>query len=119
MKVLYLSRSKLENSVNAVYIKGLRQNGVEVISFYSRGKGVKICLEAFKFLKKERSGADVLMVGYESPGLVFFLRLIWNKKLVYNALCSVYERMVIARGLVPKMSLKSFYYWLLDFFSVH
>ena len=36
MKALYLSRSKLTSSVNAVYIKGLRANGVEVDEMFVR-----------------------------------------------------------------------------------
>jgi len=117
MRVLYISRSKLEHSVNAVYIKGLEKSGVQVIGFFVSQKGIRGYLEAIKFLKKRGKSGDVVIVGYDSPGFVILARIIGKKKVVYNALCSVYERLIVSRNLVPKFSLKSFYYWFLDFWA--
>lgn len=112
MKALYLSFSDLEHSVNAVYIKGLRRSGVDLVT----GQFQKYS-EAPKFYRENKMGADLIIVGYDSPMLVILLKLLGAKKVVYNALCSVIERLVISRGLVPKFSLKHFYYWLQDFFA--
>ncbi len=119
MKILYLSQSKLENSVNAVYIKGLEQNGVRVIGFQVSKKWIGGCFEAVKFLKKQGKDADAVIVGYDSPSLIIVSALISGKKVIYNALCSVYERLIVSRNLAPKFSLRSFYYWLLDFLATH
>ncbi|MDO8496895.1 MAG: glycosyltransferase [bacterium] len=113
--ILYLSHSRLKNSVNAVYIKGLVQSGKSV-----EAHGIKKSLFGyFDALKKiSKIKPDVIIVGYDSPQLVIFCRLFTRKKIVYNALCSVYERMIVARGLYSKFSLPAIYYWLLDFFAV-
>ena len=119
MRVLYISQSKLENSVNSVYIKGLEKNDVEIIKFHSSQKGIRQYIDMLVFLNKKRHGIDVVMVGYDSPGFVIVSALVLGKKVVYNALCSVYERLIVSRNLASRFSVKAFGYWLLDFFAVH
>ena len=118
MKVLYLSRPKLERSLNSVCIKGLQQNGVEVVGFYSAKKGFLVYFDAVRFLIKEKNNADAFVVGYDSPGFVILIWLISKKKIIYNAVLSVYERLIVSRELASKFSIKAFYYWLLDFVAV-
>lgn len=117
MKILYLSFSNVDHSLNAVYIKGLRQQGVEVVEFFSNRSGFQKFLDVSKFYKSHRESTDWILIGYDSPGLLIWLRLMTREKIVYNALCSVYERLVISRSLVSKVSIKAVYYWLLDFFA--
>jgi len=119
MRILYLSFSNTDRSVNKVYIKGLEQNGVEVLSHWSNREGVKKIFDIAKFYRLNHKNVDFLIVGYDSPGLVVWLAMISRKKIIYNALCSVYERLVVSRGLASKFSLKAFYYWLLDFLACH
>lgn len=113
--ILYLSHSRLKNSVNAVYIKGLVESGKNVEA-YSIKKSFSGYFSALKRILKIKP--DVLIIGYDSPQLVIFCRLFTRKKIVYNALCSVYERMIVARELYSKFSLYAIYYWFLDFFAV-
>ncbi len=113
--ILYLSHSRLKNSVNAVYIKGLIQNGKSVEA-HGIKKSISGYFDALKKILKIRP--DFIIVGYDSPKLVIFCRLFTRKKIVYNALCSVYERMIVARELYSKFSLYATYYWFLDFFAV-
>jgi len=116
MRILYISRSKLGHSVNAVYIKGLRANNVDVRElFISRNE----YFDLIKYLFKHRNSFDVILVGYDSPFLVCATKLFSNKKVVYNALCSVYERMIISRALAKPVSLKAAHYWLSDLLAVH
>lgn len=119
MKILYLSFSNIDSSVNKVYIKGLRQNGVEVLSHWSNRGGLKKLFDIIKFYRRNHKNADLIIVGDDSPGLVILIQLISGKKIIYNALCSVYERLIISRNLASKFSLKAFYYWLLDFLACH
>jgi len=119
MNILYLSKSKLKHSVNAVYIKGLEQNGIDVIGFCSSRKGIEGYFDAVKFLRKKRKSASNIIVGYDSPGFVMLAKMVGRKRVIYNALCSVYERLVVSRELARPFSPKAFYYWLLDFLAVH
>lgn len=59
------------------------------------------------------------MVGYDSPQLVIFCRLFTRKKIIYNALCSVYERLIVSRALTRSFSPRAIYYWLIDFLAVN
>jgi glycosyltransferase involved in cell wall biosynthesis len=119
VKILYLSFSDLDHSVNAVYIKGLEANGVEVVKFGSKQPGAKRFLDAANFYFANRKNVKFILVGYDSPGLATWLYIISGKKIVYNALCSVYERLIISRSLASRVSPKAFYYWLLDFLACH
>ncbi len=119
MRILYLSRPKLERSLNSVCIKGLRENGAEVAGFCSDKKGFSAYFDAVKFLIKEKKNVDIFVVGYDSPGFVILVWLIGGNKIIYNAVLSVYERLIVSRELASRFSVKSFYYWLLDFLAVH
>lgn len=119
MKILYLSKPRLERSLNAVCIKGLRQNGVEVVGFSSEKKGFLVCFDAVRFLIKEKNNVDTFVVGYDSPGFVILTRLIVGRKIIYNAHRSIYEGMIISRKLASSFSVKAVYYWLLDFVAIH
>lgn len=116
MKVLYISRSN--NLVDRVYVEGLRGNGVEVLSLRFK-INIHDLLGLTRLYWKNRKGLDLIMVGWDSPGLVVFANLISDKKIIYNAALSVYERLIVSRGLASMFSIKAFYYWFLDFVAVH
>lgn len=118
MKIFYCSYSNLNFSVNAVYIKGLQKNGVKIFSCQIT-PGLFGLNDLFQKYRKHGRDADCIIVGYDSPQLVPFLKLISRKKVIYNALCSMYEKMVVSRKLTSKISIKSFYYWFSDFLAVH
>src|SRR3989338_5231510 len=117
-KVFYASFSHLDYSVNAVYLNGLEQNGVTIHKLWlnkrKRGEYARMLKEYWR----NRRGLDLIMIGYDSPQLVILARLISRKKIVYNALCSAYERFIVSRAVAGRFSLKSFYYWLAHFFAV-
>lgn len=112
--ILYLSNSRLKNSVNAVYIKGFIKNGQSVEAYYVRS--VRDYIHVLRLVLGGRY--EFIMVGYDSPQLVAICRVFTRKKIIYNALCSVYERIIVARGLHSRFSLYAAYYWLLDFLAV-
>lgn len=119
MKVIYFSLSKLENSENAVYIKGLKTNGVEIAAFTSGGGGLKKYKRVLDFYWQNKKNTDLIMIGFESPELVILMKVFSRKKIIYNSIVTVYERLIISRNLVKRWSLKSIYYWLIDFFAFH
>ncbi|OGN00913.1 MAG: hypothetical protein A3F98_01805 [Candidatus Yanofskybacteria bacterium RIFCSPLOWO2_12_FULL_41_8] len=118
-KIIYLSNSRLEYALNSVCIKGLRENGVEVLEFGLKGGGAFSFLALWSFYRRNSKNTDTVIVGYDSPGLVIFLRFFCRKKIIYNAVLSVYERMIVSRALASRFSVKAGYYWLLDFIAVH
>jgi glycosyltransferase involved in cell wall biosynthesis len=105
MKVCYVS-FKLDNPRDRITLKGLRVNGIEVreVSF----NGYFRLLKNFRHVESE---SDLVMVGYASSMLVIFLRLFTRKRIIYNALATFYDSMVISRG-------KSLiWYWIIDFLA--
>ena len=117
MKILYLSNSRLSNSVNRVYIRGLEENKVDVSGHYIE-KGLSGVIKAWRIIKSNRD-YDLVIAGYESPWLVAVAKLGSSKPVIYNALCSIYERLIVARALASRLSFKGFYYRLIDMASFY
>lgn len=117
-KIIYLSNTRLDYSLNSVLIKGLRENGVQVSDVYVQ-RGVLGLIKALSIFKNNSRDTDAVIVGYNSQPLAFFLRPFCRKKIVYNAVLSEYERMVISRQLATKFSPKGVYYWMLDLLAAH
>lgn len=115
MRIAYFTISSPSSSVNGIYIRGLRQNGVTVDVYPVKKKSPRQWLRFLNIASKQKP--DIYMVGYGSPGLVIFLRVCGKHPIIYNALCSVYERLIVSRGLASRFSAKALYYWLLDFLS--
>lgn len=118
-KVLYLTATRPDYSLNAVLIKGLRENGVEVKEFYISKKGINGLREAYSLYRQYAQTIDALLIGYNSQLLAIGLRPFCRHKIIYNAVLSEYERMIISRAVAGRLSLKALYYWLLDFLAVH
>lgn len=118
-KIIYLSYTRLDYSLNSVCIKGLKENGVEIIGLRVKDRGIAGLLSAIFFYWRNSKNVDMVMVGYDSPVMVIFLRVFCCKPIVYNAVLSVYERVIISRELASRFSVKAIYYWLTDFVAVH
>lgn len=118
-KIIYLSYPQLEFALNAVTIKGLRKNGIEIAEFHVKDRKIAGFFAAVSYYRHHSKNVDALVIGYDSPALVIVLRFFCRKPIVYNAVLSVYERIVVSRRLISKFSLKAIYYWLLDFMAVH
>lgn len=118
-KIIYISRTRLNYSLNSVYIRGLCQNGVEVLRFKMPSGGLGSYLAALNFVRKNKEDSDCLVVGYDSSVLAVFLRPFYRKKMVYCAVLPVYERLILSRNLAVCLSPKRIYYWLIDFLAFH
>lgn len=117
MKIIYISRTRLNYSLNSVYINGLQQNGIEVLRFKLPSGWPKSYLAALGFILKNGSSSDCMIVGYDSSSLAVFLRLFYPKKMIYCAVLPIYERLIVSRNLAGHFSLKRAYYWLIDFLA--
>lgn len=118
-KIIYLTYTRLDYSLNSILIKGLRENGVEVAESHIKDRGILGFIKAASFYRQNSKNIEAVIIGYDSPVLVIFLRPFCRKKIVYNAFLSVYERMIISRESASPFSIKAFYYWLIDFMAVH
>lgn len=119
MKILYVGFNELYHTADKVYLRGLRSNGVEVVECFLPERGIKRYVRLLSCFLRHRRSVDCFIVGYASPQAVVLLRLLTFKKIIYNAVSSEYERMVVSRGLAKPFSVKGFHYWLLDFQASH
>ncbi len=119
MRILYLGFGRSTHSGDGVYLKGLKENGAEVEElFYSKAKRDRY-VQTVRWFISRRKKANLIIVGNTSPQLVVLVRFLTLKTIVYNALCSEYERMIVSRHLGGVFSVRAVYYWLLDFFAAH
>lgn len=118
-KVFYPSHTRLDYPLNSILLDGLKENGIEIIGFHIKNRGITGFLELISLYWRNSKNIDLIVVGYDSPALVIFLRFFCRKKIIYNAFLSAYERNIVSRELASHFSFKSFYYWLLDFLAVH
>ena len=118
MKICYFGNFNPNYSRNRVIIRGLQENGVEVLICHTALKGLKGLWDLFKKHSNIKNKYDILIVGYsDSRTMVLFIKLISGKKIVWDAFYSLYDSWVFDRKLVPPKSLKAGYYWFLDWFN--
>ncbi len=120
MKICYFGDYDPDYSRNKVIIKGLQQNGVELVLCRSeiRGRSLVKLIELYRKHNKIKGEYDLMIVGYsDSRMMVPLAKIISSKKIVWDAFYSLYDSWVMDRALVREKSLKAKYYWLLDWLS--
>jgi glycosyltransferase involved in cell wall biosynthesis len=95
-----------------VYLRGLKENGVEIIECRDDTPGLAKFARLYRKHKNIRGQYDVMFVGYTAHILVPFANLITSKKIVFNALGSLYEGVIISRAKNSPYSLKGIRTWL-------
>ena len=100
-----------------VYLKGLKQQGWEVLEVWDNSRGLLKYWRVFKQHWKIRHDYDLMFVGYQSNLMAPLARLISSKRVVYNALCSKYESIILDRQEHKPISLHSLYFWLIDWLA--
>ena len=119
MTVLYFGSYNPEYARNRVLIDGLRQNGVEVIECRDNSSGVRKFINLFKKHWQLRNRYDVMVVGFLGQQIAPFARLITRKPIIFDAFLSLYDSNVFDRKTVRRGSVRAFYYWILDWLSMH
>lgn len=115
MKILFISGRESAYTRNAVILKGLKDNGIEIIectdeskSYFSRY--LKIML---KFLKNNNKNFDLIFVGFFGQPLVPIIKKFSNKPIVFDAFLSAYDTMCFDRKkFSPNSVAGKFFYWL-------
>ena len=109
MIICYFGIYNPNESRNKIYIDGLRQNGVKILECRDIHRGpLKYIFLFFKHWKI-RDKYDLMIVGYPGHVVVPFARLISRKRVVLDALCSLYEGVIISRGKNGLFSLREKY----------
>ncbi|HEY4475068.1 MAG TPA: glycosyltransferase [Candidatus Paceibacterota bacterium] len=119
MKICYFTLTKDVPTRDAVYLNGFRQNGVEIVECKDNSPSWRKFLVLYKKHHLLKNDYDILFIGYTAHILVPFTRLVSRKKIVFNALGSLYEGKIISRGQKGLFGLKSVYCWLIDFLAFH
>ncbi|MES3005139.1 MAG: glycosyltransferase [Patescibacteria group bacterium] len=118
MKVCYFGIYDASYNRNKVLIKGLSLNGVEVVECSSKVKGFNKYIDLWKKHRTLKGNYEVMVVGYPGFQAMILARLITRKPIVFDAFVSIYDSMVMDRGLIKKGSLRALYFWCLDKISL-
>jgi len=118
MTVLYFGSFDPEYPRNRVFIKGLRENGVEVYECRDDSPGFKKFFNLYKKHKAFENKYDVMIVGFLGHILVPFAKLISWKPVIFDAFISLYDSNVQDRKITPRYGIRALYYRFLDWFSM-
>ena len=116
MKVCYFGIYNPNYSRNKELIKGLKENGIEII-------GCRVepteKYKYWKLFKKHRKikDYDLMIVGFPGHSVMPLARLICKKKIIFDAFVSLYDSNIFDRKAYSPHGLKALKYWLLDWLA--
>ena len=117
MTICYFGIYNPDYSRNRILIKGLRENGVEIIECQSDLGGVRKYFDLIKKHRAIKNKYDLMIVGFPGYQAMILARILTRKKIIFDAFASFYDSMVLDRKLVEKYSFSALYFWLLDFLA--
>lgn len=120
MTICYFGSYKPSYTRNVIQIKGLRQNGVEVLECNSRESGLKKYWQLIKIHWPIRNKYQVMIVGF--PGhsimpLAWLLAKLRGKKIIFDAFVSMYDSVVFDRQEFSPQSWQAKKYWIIDWLA--
>lgn len=118
MKICWFGVYNLKESRNRIYIRGFKELGVEIIECRDDSNGLLKYFKLFKKHWKIRNNYDFLVVGYPGHPVVWLAKLLSNKPIIFDALCTVEEGVIISREEHNRYSLKYFYIRFIDWLAV-
>lgn len=99
-------------------MQGLKANGVEILECQSLAPGFQKYIELFGKHKNLAGEYDALVVGYPSHSVVPLAKLLSRKPVVFDALCTMYEGVVLSRQSKGFWGLKALYIKFIDWLAV-
>jgi len=105
------------NPRDTTTIRGLRENGVVVTEITDNTSGWKKFIRITQKIRGGENDFDLVIVGYTGGILVPWLWLTERRPIVYNALASFFESMIISRKVGRKFSFSGFKYWIIDWLA--
>ena len=118
MKICYFGMYDPNYARNRVILRGLKENGIEVVECNSRSKGYKKYIELVKKHAKLKGNYDVMFVGLPGQNVMWLARFITSKKIVLDVFSSHYGGYIVDRKFHSSFSLPAFRYWFLDWLSI-
>jgi glycosyltransferase involved in cell wall biosynthesis len=104
-------------SRNKIYAEGLRANGYTVLTCTDRSRGLKKYWQLYKKHKEYKGKYDILVVGYGGHVVVPFAKLISDKPVVFDALCSFYETEILSRDALKEIPFRRAYVRFIDWMT--
>lgn len=117
MKVLYFGTFDPSYARNAILIRGLRENGVEVIECSDRSRSILKYIKLFFKHLKLVGKYDVMIVGFPGQQVMFLARILTLKPIILDIFTSHYMGYIIDRRRYPKKSFRARYFRFLDKWS--
>ncbi|KKT07508.1 MAG: Group 1 glycosyl transferase [Parcubacteria group bacterium GW2011_GWA2_43_17] len=105
-------------SRNRVIIRGLAENGHEVLECQSQATGFKKYGELIRQHRQLKGRYDLMMVGFPGQTVMPLAKMLCRTKIIFDAFSSHYGGYIEDRGYHRKFSLMALNYWLWDWFSV-
>jgi len=118
MKICYINFN-FKCPRDHITLRGLRENGVEVKEIADETPGWRKYLNIARAYRACRKECDMVMIGFAGSILVIFMKLLTRKKILYNALSSFYDSMIISRKKGKTLSLSAAWYYLIDYLAFH
>ena len=120
MTICFFGIYKPSYTRNLTLVRGLKENGVQVIECGTRESGNKKYWQLIKKHQLIKRDYDVMVVAF--PGhtimpLAWLLAKLNRKKIIFDAFVSLYDSVILDRQQYSKKSLKALKYWLIDWFS--
>lgn len=120
MTVCYFGIYNQNHTRNRLMIKGLRQNGVEVIEVNTREKSAHKYERLARGYWAVRKKCDVIVVGF--PGhtvmpLAWLLAKLTGKRIVFDAFISLYDSFVFDEKKYTPGSFSARKYWFIDWLA--
>lgn len=118
MKVCYFGIYDPGLSRNRIYMKGLRENGVEIIECRDTSWGPLKFMRLFLKHWRIRNSYNTMIVGYPGHVVVPLAKLISRKKVVLDAAATLYEGVILSRKQHGAFSPKTLYLRFVDWMAV-
>ncbi|VVB55593.1 Glycosyl transferases group 1 [uncultured archaeon] len=114
MKILFISGREAAYTRNSVILKGLKQNGVEIIECtdISSSYFVRYPKVLSKFILNTKD-FDLIFVGFLGQPLVPIIRKLSKKPIIFDTFLSIYDTMCFDRNKIkPESVIGKMLYWL-------
>lgn len=115
--ICYFGINHSKMARDEVYLRGLKMNGAKIIECVDSSWFLIKFWNLFLQHRKIKEDYDIMMVGYLSNIIVPLAKIISKKKIIYNALNSMYEGIILDREDYCKYSPRAIYYWVIDFIA--
>jgi len=118
MTILYFGTYNSEYPRNKTLIKGLRENGVDIVEINGRAHSFLKYLNVFFRFLKNKNKFNAMIVGFPGQESMFLAHLLTNKPIIFDTFTSHYGGHILDRQKFSRNSLQAGWYRWIDKKSV-